>query len=865
MSLKASQRVCAASGKGRGRGVPPDDTSLPFNLAQVLRLIGRFDEAATALDEARRGHPDDAMLARLRASLHVDAGEDGQAEALLAGHGDDPTMVIMRAEVLLDRAPGPAAALLAARDDAWFGGEGSYVRLLHAQALLADGDPTGAGRVARAAVAVWPGEILPRCALALALRAADREAAVGTAKQTFGLVAADTPFRERFILAKTCYRLDLDDAAADLLHGRVDVSHDSPALRLLFKALLESDRRRAANDLLASLPEKLKAERFYGAMALRVALASKDRDTALQAAEVYLKAWPDDLEIWLHWLDVCTDEAARAFLEGPVERLEGAPWQRMVLAHRLRDGGFVGRAHDLGYRVVLAHERDHRLCMAFIGLMLGRENPEDPRLGVATVGPDTAFIIRNRLGETRTLVVEPDPDLRPHSDIVAPDHALVRVALGKEANASFAAKERPRAQDDWTIVAVKHKHLHMLHDLMASFHVRFPEAEGLRRMTIKDEDEKPSDEIEEALREKAEAAEESLELCEKRNLPLRLVGRLLGTDPIEMLAGMIEDGRPIRTCGGAAAERAAAFAAIDDNGRGGCLVDTMTLYTIHWLGVVEAVAAVCGPLCVSQSTRDIFLARVERARAEQGRGQGVAAWREGGMVFHEDTPEQQTERLRRAEAAWDWVRANTAVVPAIGEKDLPGNARRVLRDADESIVDDLLAAQGQDLLFLTDDMPMRRLAQTEAGLRASWLQPVLMTAVEQERLSPRAYTKGVVHMVEAGFEHTAVEGVSLFEASSWPGEKPREGPFRLLADTLRGPKVDPASAAGVVAAFVWLVWTKGWPPLAQQARTGLLLEALCSGRNHRAMLEALIQRLPELRQPFWLYLQGWLKGHFLTP
>ncbi|MCB1884573.1 MAG: hypothetical protein KDG89_11365 [Geminicoccaceae bacterium] len=851
--------------RARAREAPPDDVSLPFNLAQALRLTGRSGEAAAVLDEARRRHPDDAMLARLRASLHVDAGEDERAEALLAGHGDDPTMVIVRAEVLLDQAPGRAAALLDARDDAWFGKEASYARLLHARALLADGDPAGAERVARAAVAAWPDGILPRCALAIASQAVDREAAVDAANHAIGFVDAGTAFRERFILAETCHRLDLNDAAADLLHGRVDAGHDSPALRLLFKALLESDRRRAANDLLASLPERLKAERFYRAMAFRVALAGKDRDAALRAAEAYLEVCPDDLEIRLHWLDICAHEAARAFLAEPVERLEGSPPLRMWLAHRLRDHGFVERAHDLGYRVVLAHERNPRICMAFVGLMLGREKSEDHRLGAATVGPDTAFTIRNRLDETRTLVVEPDPTLRPHPDIIAPDHSLARMALGKEVGDQFTFGERPWAQDDWTIVEVKHKHLHRLHDLKENFHVRFPEAEGLRRIIIKKEDEKPFEEIEEALRERAEAAEETLKLYDGEGLPLRLVGRLLGVDPVEALAGMIQEGRAIRTCVGVEAERAAALAAIDANGRGGCFVDAMTLHTIHRLGVVEAVASVCGPLHVSQPTRDLFLARVERARAEQGRRRGTAAWREGRMVFCEDTPEQQAERLRRAEAVWDWVRANTTVVPAVGWEDLPENLRRVLRNADETILDDLLAAQGRGLLFLTDDMPVRQPAQTEAGLRASWLQPVLMAAVEQGRLGLRAYTKAVARMVGAGFEHTAVEEISLFEASSWPGEEPREGFFRLLADTLRGPKVDPLSAVGVVAGFVGLAWADGWPPLTRQARTGLLLEALCGGRDHEAVLEALMRRLPRLSQPFWVYLQGWLEGHFLAP
>src|SRR5262249_43102696 len=158
-------------------------------------------------------------------------------------------------------------------------------------------------------------------------------------------------------------------------------------------------------------------------------------------------------------------------------------------------------------------------------------------------------------------VVEPNTDLRPTAQYIAPNHRIAIALDGKKVGDKIDLPDGSSATIEW----IKPKTLHALHDVLNNFNNRYPDATGLERVRFDTSSPEGLEPMLEKLRDRHDAIVEVQKLYENGSMPLELVARATGSDPIEALAGLARAGVAIRACDGTEAERQAAFAAIEAN------------------------------------------------------------------------------------------------------------------------------------------------------------------------------------------------------------------------------------------------------------------------------------------------------------
>lgn len=862
--------------KQYGSEIPYVDSSLPHNLAQTYRAIGDTAAAKTVIIQAIEKMPDARDLIKLRASFHLEDDQPDEALALLEKSSADPESILMRAEILLRS--DAAAGLQVLENFEQMDGLEYHHRIMAGQlrvdCLLSHPTLSKEEKLEKASeqsntlLQQFPDNPLVPLLHSQVLEASGDDAgarkALDNAKK---LLKDDSIFYERFMLAKRFEELKEYADAADVLDGYVDPSHDSPALRTLFFALINSDRRGHAQALLQNIPDHVKNQPVFLRAAISLHFRRGDYPGAEDAINRLLAIIPNDLRTHLNrvdvWLRHRDDESLKQFLSTPVEQLEGSPEERMRLAHLLDRYDLYQRALALGYKTHLENPRNPQVQLAYIGLLLRPGSSDKVNLQRAVIGPDTAFSVRNSSGETETFIIEEDDSLRLADEAIAPAHPFAVAATGLKEGDHFSVNE-----EEWVITSVKHKFLHLLHSKMERFERHFPDHRGLQRFTLK-KDEEGKDSFEpmlQKIKEKHDSSEEILNRYMEFPLPLEIFAEYLGADVIEAWYGLALTGRKFKVCNGSFPERGEARKCIEENGNAGCVVDALTLHIIRALGIEEAIAAVCGPISMTESSIDTFRLRREQVQSHGSQPFMTIYWRDGHYFREETTREQLEQTLAKINNGLDWIDQNITILPAESSEPIPDEARRIRDALSYSFLDPILAAQGAGKLLLCEDQSYRQFGRVEFKIRASWLQPVLMAALEQDAISQEKYCEAICNLFDAGHSFTSVDTNILSYALSQGEDK-----FEKIAKALFGESAEISSHLKVMLAFLHNIWSGRWPSLQEQKATSILLRRIFFGEWKNNIMDATVEDIGSLilrhfnNRRFADYFVNWLKGHFLLP
>jgi hypothetical protein len=172
-------------------------------------------------------------------------------------------------------------------------------------------------------------------------------------------------------------------------------------------------------------------------------------------------------------------------------------------------------------------------------------------------------------------------------------------------------------------------------------------------------------------------------------------------------------------------------------------------------------------------------------------------------------------------------------------------------------------------MFLSEDHMLRVIAQSEFGVPATWLQPVLMKALDAGHITREAYRKATVALIDAHFSFTSVDTGTLLNAVADLREIRVPGDFRKLASALGGPNAEIQSHLGVATRAITAIWRNEEIPFtARQALVGVLLEEIVKAlppAQVGVVLQGFIRYGNErLGDPeFGAYIAMWKIGHFL--
>jgi hypothetical protein len=853
----------------RGRETP----SKPIcghNAALAWNILGEGERGVAILDDLIAAGFDSDETKQLRIVAYRRRGQHAEAIRLSDQLSDTPMHRLIRADLRIDTAPTEARAIL--QDQSFFTNTSDIISatLAVAESYIKQGDFESALAEVGRLEALLPGHPQGPLAHFRVKKAQGHMDINGDLDRAFALVTDATDFPSRFQVAEALSSVQRFDDTVDLLADHTSHRFDSPALRSLVAAAANADRRVTLRKILSGTPPELAVEPFYAKAKIALAIHTGNIAEAETEIRAFLAGDPSNLELHIQLLHALFRqnklEEMRVAVAIPASRFEGDPIDLIKLAHFKDDFGDWREAHALAYRTLLSNPGSQSVTMGYIGVFLRPGHSRQLSVETPTAQNDTAVAVKSDEGITNIYIIEPDATLRPSAQYLPPNHTLAKLLSGAKVGDTVEMPDKSRA----TIIWIKPKVLHALHDVMDNFPNHFPEAEGFERIKIDTNNEGGLEPMLERLRDRHDAAEQLGKLYETGAMTLSLVGKSLGCDPVEAMVGLASTGRAIRVCEGSHIERDKGLAAIDANGAKGCVVDAVTLHVIRRLKIEGVVAAVCGPIHIVDETALGLQRKIHEMSERLDEANLSVAYRDGQYYRTETTPDQKQEILKSLEADRIWLAENTTIIPAEGSRDPSPEWRPLIERFGSGFLDEIRAAEGADLMLVSEDQTLRALGQADYVVPSAWLQIVLMRAFEQDNISEEVYRDAVVTMIDSRFQFISITSRLLLSAVRDTKGHVLPAAFEKLATRIGGKFAEIQSHASIAYQAAAGVWDdQSLTDTVKQGVVGRLLERLIDERSPsetRIIIRGWVQLEYERAGNSSMigYIVGWLRGHFIN-
>ncbi len=806
----------------------PLDMHLPHNAALLLLSIDKIEEAATLLDASIRAGNTSVESKRLRIGIYVSQRNIKAAAALADELPDSPMSKVIRAELRVSENPAEALAIL--DDRARFT---DYMDVIGAsdicvECLIALNRLDDAVQEAERLRSALQDDPLGYSALYRAKAARGDKDAHDVLSVAVAKVVETTSFRTRFFLCQALYKSTRFDAVVELLHLHVPLSHDNPALQLLVTACVDADRPVVLQGLLGSLPSHVQELPFFRRAQISLSMRSGDLNVAEDRIRSYLGIDGRSLPMQLNLLQVLLhadklDELKRQIAR-PASDFDGTPQQLMFLAQFKEAFGDWREAYSLAYKTLLPNRQNSSVVLAYIGLMLRSGHKRELVIEPEIVAEGTAVGIEVPQGN-EVYIIEANPNLRPSAGYVSMDHQVAKVLVAQRVGFQVCLPDGTSGKIAW----IKPKELFALHEAIGSFKNQFPEEEGLERVRIDANKPGGLQPIFERVRARSEAIDRGFDRFEKGGIPFAFVAAMHGA-PLDGFLAYIASGRVFRVCEGSHDERSAAFDAIDANGKRGCVVDEITLHIIQRLKLERAVAAICGPIGVTPIVLARVRTKIDELESRKDEPDMSLVWHEGQIARVEHSVEDKKEVLAQLYQMRDWIVNSTTTLPITGSREPSPVIRKVMSEFGPEFAEDVVAAQGAGRLLVSEDFALRQLAKVEFGVNGAWLQPILIRAMAEHKMTNAEYLAAVNTFVASNFEFITIDAALLNSALAGVETVPLPREFQKLADRLGGKAADVPTNLRIGVQLVYSIW-KVKPWLVCQAVLIKLLNVLTHERS----------------------------------
>ena len=635
----------------------------------------------------------------------------------------------------------------------------------------------------------------------------DESGASKAFEDALAIVNDQTSLRSRLELSFEARRLGRDDALVDLLKRRVATDRESEALHTLIAAAINSRRWVTAREILTSISQELQDRDWFKKAEAILAINTGDIK-ADEKITRYLKQCPNDVEILLVrigiWQRSGRDRDIRSLLQRmDVTKLDGRPEQRIRIAAWIVHYGDPARGLQYGYKVLMDNWNVPQAHLSYQGLIFLNENIGAAMPTTTVVAENTVVCLEIEGGERRYRI-EKEHYAFFGNQRLDPESDLGVLLIGKQPGEMFNPQDRIGSKPV-KIRWIKPTYLDVFHCSLEQFNERFPRADGLMRFTFDPDAPDPLEDMRAITKARAEADQRILDEYRSKSIPLAFAAALVGKDPLDAWSGLPSVGIKFQVCRGTLPEREEAVRTLKQHGGKGCVLDAITLSIVRRLGLEKTVAAVCGPIHTTQSVVDLLAFRAFEAKRSVGKKQGYIGWRDNRIVFEEFSEEVLKNAADERAKELSWARSAVAIVPAMPKKDFSQDTRTIIDMVGHVTCDPAVAAEGNGLLLLSEDMGFRMWSATTFQISTAWLQPVLTVPPVEGHLDTDDYSEAVNMLALSGHVFTSLDHDCLMHQA-------RKSNFALSSELSRllsvvgGPMADLPRNTRVLSAFIDALW-----------------------------------------------------------
>lgn len=681
-----------------------------------------------------------------------------------------------------------------------------------------------------------------------------------------GLLGADTPLGERLMLAELGIRKERFALVVEALDGHLATDTLTDPLVWLAVGFANAPVTKRTRAFFEGLKSDVVGHRRLARVAGFSAYNRGDLASARHHFERAIEVNPADVRahMMLHGClqrDARWDEADQLIVAIDEHDVTGDAIDRMRLAGALRRAGQVDRAFSLAYDIASQNRDDGGVVGAYPMLFFMSETVPSILSDQSNLEVGFWFQLKGiGTSDIEALITDSKID---GALCVDPDQPLAQAVLGKKIGDEIALPASLGIEQRYRLAEIKHRYIWLLHDIMNSQKARFPESKAFVQMTMEKGDVTP---VLDVIRKQEDHSKFLRETYEAGGLPLSALAELTGSDLIGLGDRIVKAGGKLQTCVGTHEERAKAQLAVRQARAQGAFLDTGALVDAWSMDLLEPMIDYFGSLTIARETLDDLVNLREKQCWDADRESmtmgfdGEQAYR----VMH--SPEEKTRNLANLERLILFARDRLTIIADDGAE-ISMTAPLAASGIGEFLRPVALASEHQ-LLFISDDLHLRQIADAESWDRHCWLQAMALEFRDHDLLDAQTYARVAAQCAFSGKHFVTVDTQSLLALL---GLDENDGAFAILAQRIGGPSADMPSHTSVVVDVAVQVWTGGLAHWKKRRALGRLLTALVSGLEDLAepFLVALenyfrrrsvgLDQRPDLAAE---YIADWRRGHF---
>ena len=685
-----------------------------------------------------------------------------------------------------------------------------------------------------------------------------KDEALSLLKEAYNYARNSDAFPEIVELADELCIYEQFEKAATLYEKVANTSLNSQWTERLLYSYYRSGESKKALEICQALREQYGPLKNISEMEFLIYNEIGDMNQARAVCEVYINAFPDDADMQIrlgivHYRSNNLEEVDR-LLEKSFDLKTLSLRSYFDLAHLYQIRSQPEKALDIMYEARRTHYNDAAAHLKYVGLFYTVKEQMSELLHPTQVQAGTAVCLDSS-GETDWYIIEEREDADNVRKELNIDHPLARSLLGKTVNDEICIGQNPIVPEVGKIVAIESKYVYALQEIFRTFPRQFPGTPGLWSINLDDSREAGDSEKMQPILDFITRQHEALlqvETIYKENpLPIGAFTNLTGGNVLEALSLLMS--KPdlgVRCSTGPPEEWRQALATLED-GQSKLVVDLIALITIHEIGAADTVIKAFGTLSIAQSTID-ELESIITQREMLSKQEGMSVGKEGDQYVKTDlNPEDIRRNVEYLTSIIKWIWENCEVDPCTRALEMNQLRKQEFYDLFQPLfVDTILIASQPGYLLFSDDERLRSYAKTNFGIDAGtdfhvdgvWTQVVLQHCVNRNLLDKVEYDKMTIKLVCSHYYHTTFDTDVLIEAARQSDWKPDE-PYNTLVQTLGDQSGNLLSALNVAVDFLFELWIQ--PILVDQRKslTFRLLDELTSGREIRAVLIALANRI----------------------
>jgi hypothetical protein len=318
---------------------------------------------------------------------------------------------------------------------------------------------------------------------------------------------------------------------------------------------------------------------------------------------------------------------------------------------------------------------------------------------------------------------------------------------------------------------------------------------------------------------------------------------------------------------GSAEDRQKAFEVVGKSG--GYVLDALTIYIIHQLGL-EDIFLKCSEqgFFVTQTTIEVF--NEYKGDVNNKSGGGLMAKGDQGYIWHEYLDEEISEEIKRIDSMIAWINTNLKVLTAVEKETPPELLKGLVQNTDNASYDSILACNGHDKTLLSEDYRLREYSAFFYDTQSTWLQPLLMKARDEKRITIEEYADACSKLVLAKHNYTSVDPDTLLSLLKQDGYT-FSYRFKEVLSYLGQRNTEIGSCYHVCGLFLLRLWSLNINISVKERATYQVLAAIMYERWDMDILEDVVRLLqssalktiPSQYRTFSQAIANWLKGHFL--